>query len=170
MMKNNPIRVRVRCKELMIDYLFVLLYLALLFIVNMIFYLLVLGGMPKFTILQSQMIATFESVIPIVIIFSLLDYRRPFGSYGKRKAGLEVHYKIHSFSRSLVRNCIKFLPWQLAHIGVIDGIYTDFTSWISMILPSAGILLAIIMLCMGVFRKDKRHLGDMITGTQVCQQ
>ncbi len=167
MKENNPIRIQVRCKELIIDYLVILIYLALLLGINLIFYLLVLGGIPQLMIIQSQMIATFESVIPIVIIFSILDYRRPFGTYGKRKTGLQVYYKTHSFLRSLIRNCIKFLPWQLAHIGVIYGIYTNFTSWISIVFSSTAILLAIIMLCMGFFRKDKRHLGDMIAKTQV---
>ena len=167
MKENNPIKFQVRCKELIIDYLVILIYLALLLIVNLIFYFLVFGRIPEFTSIQSQVIATFESVIPIVIIFSVLDYRRTFGTFGKRKTGLEVQYKTRSFFSSLVRNCIKFLPWQLAHMGVIDGIYTNFTSWTSMVFSNAGILLAIIMLCMGLFRRDKRHLGDIIAKTQV---
>ncbi len=167
MNENDSIKISVRVKELLIDYIVILIYLAILLIVNLIFYFLVLGGIPEFTGIQSQLIAAFESVIPIVVIFSILDYRKPFGTYGKRKAGLMVHYKTPSFLRSLVRNCIKFLPWQLAHIGVIDGIYTEFTSWASMVFSGAGILLAIIMLYMGLFRKDNRHLGDMIAGTQV---
>lgn len=170
MKDNNPIRIRTRCKELLIDYIFILIYLVALFIVNFLIYMFVLGGVPEYTRIQLQLIATIESVIPIVIIFSLLDYRRPFGSYGKRKAGLEVHYKKRSFLISLLRNGIKFLPWQLAHIGVIDGIYTDFTSWVSIIFIYAGLILGIIILCMGFFRKDKRHLGDMIAQTQVVQR
>jgi uncharacterized RDD family membrane protein YckC len=167
MNENNPVKISVRLKELFIDYIMILIYLVFLLIVNLAFFLLVLGGIPEFTGIQSQLIATFGSVIPIVIIFSVLDYRKPFGTYGKRRTGLKVYYKTPSFLRSLVRNCIKFLPWQLAHIGVIDGIYTEFTSWISIGFSNAGILLAIIMLFMGLFRKDKRHLGDMIAGTQV---
>lgn len=165
--ENNPIRVQARIKELAIDYGVIMFYLVLLLLANLVFYFLVLDGIPEFTIVQSQLIATFESVVPIVLIFSLLDYKKPFGTYGKRRAGLKVQYKTPSFFRSLVRNSIKFLPWQLAHIGVIDGIYSEFTTWSSIVFTNAGILLAVILLVMGFFRKDKRHLGDLIAGTQV---
>lgn len=151
----------------MIDYIVILFYLILLLIANLTFYLLVLGRVPELTVFQGQLIATFESVLPIVLIFSLLDYKKPYGTYGKRKFKLKVKYKTPSFYRSLVRNGIKFLPWQLAHIGIIDGIYTEFTTWPSIVFTNLGILLAIILLGMGLFRKDKRHLGDLLAGTQV---
>lgn len=167
MRENNPIQVQVRIKELAIDYGVILLYLIFLLMANLVFYFLVLDGIPEFTIVQSQLIATFEAVVPIVLIFSLLDYKKPYGTYGKRKSGLKVQYKTPSFFRSLVRNSIKFLPWHLAHNGVINGIYSEFTNWSSIVFTNTGILLAILLLTMGFFRKDKRHLGDLIAGTQV---
>ncbi|GHU45137.1 RDD family protein [Clostridia bacterium] len=167
MNENNPIKVSKRLKEILIDYIVILLYLALLFAISLALFFLVVKGIPRFTYIQTQFIAIFVSVIPIVLIFSVLDFCKPFGTFGKRKAGLMVHYKTPSFLRSLIRNCAKFLPWQLAHIGVIHGAYAESTSWISVVFSLAGMLLAVIMLCMGLFRKDKRHLGDIIAGTQV---
>ncbi|MBM6614565.1 RDD family protein [Desemzia sp. RIT804] len=169
MKEKNPIRIRIRLKELFIDYLFIMVYLTFLFIANLLFYLVILGGIPKFTIFQSQMIATFETVLPVMFIFSILDYKKPFGTFGKRKAGLKVLYKTPSFTRSLIRNVVKFLPWQIAHIGIIDGVYTDFSSWTSIFFSNFGMLLALIMLAMGLFRKDKRHIGDLLAGTQIVQ-
>ena len=67
--ENNPIRVQVRIKELAIDYGVILLYLVFLLMANLVFYFLVLDGIPEFTIVQAQLIATFESVVPIVLIF-----------------------------------------------------------------------------------------------------
>lgn len=64
--------------------------------------------------LQSQVMALFTSVIPIIMIFSYMDYSKD-GSIGKRKAGLKLVYKHKSFKSSLIRNIIKFLPWQLGH-------------------------------------------------------
>ncbi|GHV06654.1 RDD family protein [Clostridia bacterium] len=163
----NPIKISTRLKEILIDYIVILMYLILLLIISLASFFLILKGMPQFTYIQTQLIAIFASVIPVILIFSVLDFRKPFGTFGKRKTGLIVRYKTPSFLRSLIRNCVKFLPWQLAHIGVIDGFYAENDSWIAMIFSSAGILLAIIMLYMGLFRKDKRHLGDIIAGTQV---
>lgn len=57
--ENNPIRVQVRIKELAIDYGVILLYLVFLLMANLVFYFLVLDGIPEFTIVQSQLIATF---------------------------------------------------------------------------------------------------------------
>ncbi|MEG0268460.1 MAG: hypothetical protein RR649_06825 [Carnobacterium sp.] len=44
MKENNQIRMYVRIKELMIDYIVILLYLILLLIANLAFYFLMLGG------------------------------------------------------------------------------------------------------------------------------
>lgn len=167
MNENNPIKVSKRLREILIDYIVILVYLGSLLIISLSSFFLVEKRIPPFTYIQAQLIALFVSVIPIVLLFSVLDFSRSRGTLGKRKTGLIVHYKTPSFWRSLARNCIKFLPWQLAHIGVINGIYMEDTSWIAVIFSSAGMLLAVIMLCTGLFKKDKRHLGDMIAGTQV---
>lgn len=164
MLNINNIPWKQRILELFVDYICILIYLLLLFSVNMGIYLGILGQVPSFGELQAHLIAIFASVLPIIIIFSVLDYRK--GSIGKRKAKLRVHYKNKSFKASLLRNTIKFLPWQLAHIGVIHGMYSDF-DLVSIIFASAGMGLSLAMLIMGLARNDKRHLGDLLAGTQV---
>ena len=67
---------------------------------------------------------------------------------------------------SLLRNTIKFFPWQIGHMGTIHGFYSEFDS-LSIILSFLATLLAVALLVMMVFRKDKRHLGDLIAHTQV---
>lgn len=159
------IPIRIRLKELLIDYLVILAYLLLLLIVNLGIFFIVLNRVPEYTEMQTQLIATFTSVIPIILIFSYLDYFKN-GSIGKKVSGLKLVYKRHKFSASLTRNIIKFLPWQLGHIGVIHGMYSDF-SITSIIIMNSGTLLGLILLIMRLFRKDKRHLGDLIAGTKV---
>ncbi len=53
-------------------------------------------------------------------------------SIGKQKAELKLYYTNKTFGSSLVRNVIKFLPWQLGHMGAIRGIYTNFDTNASM--------------------------------------
>ena len=161
----NPIPNRLRLKELLIDYLVILAYLLLLLLVNLAVIYFVLNRVPEYTELQSQLIATFTSVIPVVLIFSYLDYVK-HGSIGKKVVGLKLIYKRRKFRFSLLRNIIKFLPWQLGHIGVIHGMYTDF-SITALVIINIGTLLGLILVVMGLFRKDKRHLGDLIAGTKV---
>lgn len=165
-MINIPIKNRLI--ELLVDYLIIIVYLVLLLIVNLGIILFIFKGMPKYTEMQAQLIATFTSVIPIILIFSYLDYFKN-GSIGKRVSGLKLTYTNQSFSSSLLRNIIKFLPWQLGHVGVIHGIYSDFDMTAIMI-ASSGTFLGLVLLFMGLFRKDKRHLGDLIAGTKIVLQ
>lgn len=54
-------------------------------------------------------------------------------------------------------------------MGVIHGIYSDFDMTAIMI-ANSGTFLGLVLLFMGLFRKDKRHLGDLIAGTKVVLQ
>ena len=161
----NPISFRKRMIELLFDYLFILAYLALLFLDSMLFYIIFFNGIPEFTEIQSQCLVFFTSVLPITLLFTFLDYTKN-GSFGKSKAGLQLVYKKKTVRASLLRNAIKFLPWQIGHMGTIHGFYSEF-DFLSIILSFLATLLAVALLAMMVFRKDKRHLGDLIAHTQV---
>lgn len=161
----NPISVKKRMMEFLFDYLFILAYLVFLFLGSMLIYIIFFNGVPKFTEIQSQWLVFFTSVLPITLLFTFLDYAKN-GSFGKVKAGLELVYQKKTVQASLIRNIIKFLPWQLGHMGTIHGFYSDFDV-LSIILSISATILAVLLLAMTIFRKDKRHLGDLLAYTQV---
>lgn len=163
--KNNIIPIKNRMKELFFDYLFILVYLVLLFGIAMSVYLFLFKRIPETNELQAQLITTFTSVIPIILIFSYLDYSKD-GSLGKRKAGLKLFYKEKSIKSALIRNCVKFLPWQLGHMSTIHGVYTNF-DFLSIVLSIFSMIFGLLLLLMAFFRQDKRHLGDFLANTQV---
>lgn len=165
MLAINPISFKKRMIELLFDYLFILAYLVFLFIVSMLIYIIFFNGIPEFTEIQSQWLVFFTSVLPITLLFTFLDYTKN-GSFGKAKAGLQLVYKKKTVQASLLRNTIKFLPWQIGHMGTIHGFYSDF-DFLSIILSNSATLLAVLLLAMTLFRKDKRHLGDLLAHTQV---
>ena len=165
MLAINPISVKKRMIEFLFDYLFILAYLVLLFIVSMLIYIIFFNGVPKFTEIQSQWLVFLTSILPITLLFTFFDYKND-GSFGKVKAGLELVYQKKTVQTSLIRNVIKFLPWQLGHMGTIHGFYSDFDMF-SIILSISATLLAVSLLAMTMFRKDKRHLGDLLAHTQV---
>ena len=165
MLAINPISFKKRMIELLFDYLFILAYLALLFLGSMLFYTIFFNGIPEYTEIQSQCLVFFTSVLPVTLLFTFLDYTKN-GSFGKEKAGLQLVYKKKTVQASLLRNTIKFLPWQIGHMGTIHGFYSEF-DFLSIILSCLATLLAVVLLAMMVFRKDKRHLGDLIAHTQV---
>ena len=162
--EENNIAIVDRIKELVIDWLVICIYLIMLAIISVSFYMIVFKGIPKTTELQSQLITTITSVIPIIIIFSILDFRR--GSIGKQKVGLKLYFKERKFRYSIIRNIVKFMPWQIGHMATIHGIYTEFDT-ISIVLQIISLTLLVTMFLMGILRKDKRHLGDILAGTQV---
>lgn len=162
--KNNKIAFSTRVKELFIDWLVISAYLVGLFIVSIIFYKWILKGIPAYTHLQSQIIVFVLSVLPIILIFTYLDNNG--GSIGKRKMGLKLAYKNKNYSSSFVRNIIKFLPWQLGHMGTIRGMYTGFDT-ISVVLDGLSVGFMLFLFLMGTIRNDRRHLGDFFAGTQV---
>ena len=161
----NPISVKKRMTELLFDYLLIITYLGILFLCAITFYYLVFNGVPMQTEFQAQTLTFFISVLPIMLYFTFSDYTKN-GSFGKAKAGLQLVYKKKNVQASLLRNSIKFLPWQIGHMGTIHGFYSEF-DFLSIILSFLATLLAVALLAMMVFRKDKRHLGDLIAHTQV---
>ncbi len=163
MLIENNITLKQRLKELFIDYICILIYLVILLTIAMGIYSVVLKHIPGFNELQTQLLAIFTSVVPVILIFSFLDYTK--GSIGKQKAGLRLYYTNKSFWSSLLRNIVKFLPWQLGHIATIHGIYTNFDI-LAIIFAICSMLMALLLLIMGLLRRDKRHLGDLIAGTQ----
>ena len=165
MLAINPISFKKRMMEFLFDYLFILAYLLILFLGSMLIYIIFFNGIPEFTEIQSQWLVFLTSILPITLLFTYLDYAKN-GSFGKVKAGLELVYQKKTVQASLIRNTIKFLPWQLGHMGTIHGFYSNFDG-LSIILSILATLLAISLLAMTLFRKDKRHLGDLLSCTQV---
>ena len=165
MLAINPISFKKRMTEFLFDYLFILAYLVFLFLGSMLIYIIFFNGVPEFTEVQSQWLVFFTSVLPIMLLFTFLDYAKN-GSLGKVKAGFELVYQKKTVQASLIRNVIKFLPWQLGHMGTIHGFYSDF-DMLSISLSISATSLAVSLLAMTVFRKDKRHLGDLLAHTQV---
>lgn len=165
MLQDNPIPIKRRLKACLIDYLVIVAYLVVLLGVTMAVYLLLFGSVPKMGELQAQLIACFSSVIPITLVFSYFDYVKG-GTPGKQKAHLYVVFEHKRFAASLTRNCFKFLPWQLGHMSTIRGVYTDF-DLPSILMSAASLTLGLLLLFMALFRRDKRHWGDLIAHTQV---
>ena len=165
MLAINPISFKKRMTEFLFDYLFILAYLVFLFLGSMLIYIIFFNGIPEITEIQSQWLVIFTSVLPIILLFTYLDYKNN-GSFGKAKAGLELVYQKKTVQASLIRNVIKFLPWQLGHMGTIHGFYSNFDG-LSIILSISATLLAVLLLAMTIFRKDKRHLGDLLARTQI---
>lgn len=166
---NEPADRLLRIKSLILDWLFISGYLFVLFICILVFYFLVFNGIPEFTSIQSQFIATLTSVIPVILIFSSMEGREPFASWGKRKHNLKVIYTDNPMTRSMIRNVLKFLPWQFGHMSTINGIYNGFESSFSIVFFSLSVFISLLYILMAFMRQDRRHVADLLVGSRVVE-
>lgn len=166
LLKENPLSKIQRVTELLVDWLMICLYLIVLFLVVSMFNFFTYGTVfPYYSESTSQMIATFTTTVPITLIFAWMEYRWG-GSMGKIYAEQIVYFEKRTFLRSVCRNLIKFTPWQLGHMAVIRFMYHE-PDTIAIILFILSIGLMVLFFVMGLWRKDKRHLADLLVGTQV---
>ena len=110
----------------------------------------------------------------MILYFTLQENSRSQASLGKRVLKLKVTDQALSpatLGQLLVRNLLKFLPWEIAHFGVHQVIYYNRQSaespariWIALILAQ---VLALIYL-VGIFlSRDHRALYELCSGTRV---
>ncbi len=159
-----------RLLALFIDYLFLLLGLAVLALFFTGFYALVLGGVPEFTMLQTQLLTTFTTVLPAIVIFAWFESRPPFASPGKRLRKLCVRYRGQPWPAALIRNTVKFLPWQLGHMATIYALYVGYEAALTLVFNVASMGLALLLVIQVFATKSGRHLGDLLAGAVVVQR
>lgn len=163
-------KVLLRFKALLYDYIIILFYLLILLGVSIGLYFLIFGTIPEFNHLESQLIAFLTTVLPITIFFTITESKYPYASYGKRKAGLVIKYQSNPITGSIIRNILKFLPWQIAHYAVIKGLYQGFNIPLVIVTYIISISLPIIYIIMVIFNKDGRHLPDIISRSIVIKK
>lgn len=156
-----------RLLALVIDWLLICGYLIAMALLAFLLYLIFWDRVPDFTAMQTQVIAALTSVVPVVIWFTLKESRIPYATTGKIQMELTVKYRGDALKSALIRNVIKFLPWQIAHMGVIQGFYSNFDSGFGMLMVLVGIFLALTYIMQVVVTPSHRHFPDIIAGARV---
>ena len=158
-----------RLLALAIDWLLICGYLIVLALAAFLTYLALWDRVPAFSHLQTQLIAALTSVVPVILWFTHKESRIPFATTGKIQMELTVKYRGDALRSALVRNILKFLPWQLAHMGVIYGSFTDFESSVAMLTVLVSIFLALTYAMQVVITPSHRHFPDIVSGAQVVR-
>lgn len=158
-----------RLKALFIDWLYICGYLIVLALVMFALYLFIFQGIPEFTAIQSQLVAAFTTVIPVIAVFTWMEAQTTFATRGKREFGLRLNYRGNPWRSALIRNILKFLPWQLAHMSVIDGMYNGWESPLTMVIYLMSIFLALTYVMQVVVTPSHRHLPDLVAGARVIR-
>ena len=114
--------------------------------------------------------------LPVILYFTLSETSRYNGSAGKRKMKLKVttvNFRRAGFWQLLVRNCIKFLPWELAHFCIYQLYYfrmikIEPPGWVltGLVLTQG---LAILYFIFILVNKDNRSIYELLSDTRVIR-
>ncbi len=127
--------------------------------------------------MRAQLVILAALLAPIILVSSVFDSKWGMGTPGKRALHLRVGLagvagvQPLPFPRALLRNVLKYLPWELAHTALwrIEG-WPDQVLEISgpplLLLVGMWVLLAADVLC-GWMRSDRRSLHDLLSGASV---
>lgn len=165
----DPAKISERIKALFIDYLIILGYAIALLVINISIHFIVFGGLREGAHINSHILSFITLILPVFIYFFITESRGRYASVGKRLAKIHVVYKKNDGFSCFIRNGLKLLPWQLAHMGVIEGAYNNFDSLFVMAVLVLSIILPIGYIIMFLFRKDHRHLPDLLAGSIVVR-
>ena len=75
----------------------------------------------------SQGVGFMTMTLPVTLYFSFLESSKFRASLGKRVVGLRVattHGNQLGLGRSLVRNVLKFVPWELGHLAAQQAFFS----------------------------------------------
>jgi uncharacterized RDD family membrane protein YckC len=120
-------------------------------------------------VLTANLVAFALSVFPVWLYLSVSESMACHATWGKRRMRVRVARRDGwppDRRRIVVRNVVKLLPWQLAHIGVIPLLIGGAASltWVPIVGAYAlvGVSIALVLL-----RRDRAALHDLLAGTRV---
>jgi uncharacterized RDD family membrane protein YckC len=158
-----------RILAFVIDLVVIVLYALVLFAIMMILSqtgIVTLGTVHPLT---GQLIGFCTLTLPVILYFIVFEAGQRHATLGKRILKIEVTGDEITAGQIILRNIIKFLPWEFAHAGVlwINYIKTPETPlwlWVLLIAPQ---IVVIVYVMSAVATKGSRSLYDMISGTRV---
>lgn len=160
---------KARLMALAIDYLIIIGYAFILFGVSSFIYFAVSDGIPDFSELGMNLVS-LSLMLPVLLFHIIMEAGIKHATPGKRKMKIQVASIKPGpvrLRQVVIRNIIKFLPWQLAHMVIFHALTLRWeltTIWIIVLI----IINILPFLCAGfLFRKDRRGLHDFMAGTSV---
>ncbi|MEV0613490.1 RDD family protein [Nonomuraea sp. NPDC050404] len=137
--------------------------------------LYLLGLRPLYGLIDAPLVVadlaiTGVSVLPVWIYLVVTEAGTARATWGKRRAGLVVTAVGGGRPgpvRIMVRNAVKLLPWQLAHIAVLR-LWTgqgDSVVVVPALVLCYGLVGATVALML--LRGDRAALHDLVAGTRV---
>ena len=165
-----------RIKAFAIDYLIILLYIGLLLATTLLVSRVFSVNIEKPGPVSGQLIGFFTLTLPVILYFTISENSKKAGTIGKRTFHLQVvsnNFTKVRFGQLLIRNSVKFLPWEMAHFFVFRLFYfarnnAQTPDWVlAGLIASQGI--ALLYLIYLIVNKNNRSLYELLSQTRVIQ-
>ncbi len=119
--------------------------------------------------ITGQLVGFFSLTLPVVVYCISMEAGSRHGTVGKRILKINVAGTPLTKRAIVLRNIIKFLPWECAHAGVqwvrfLNTTDTPVWIWVLLILPQVLMLFYFITI---VATKGSRSVYDWIAGTYI---
>ena len=145
------------------------MYAILLFAVTSLFLDVRQAGLNPYF---GQLIGFLTLTLPVITYSYLTEKGNWKATIGKRVLNLIVLTPENKANKSiLIRNLLKYLPWELAHTGVHWIIYfesvgreTPIWTWIILIVPQVLVFVYFISI---ILSKGQSSVYDRISGTKL---
>jgi uncharacterized RDD family membrane protein YckC len=152
-----------------IDWVVILLYAVLLFSAMMFLTSLGIIKLGEMHPAKGQFIGFLTLTFPVILYGILFEAGKRHATPGKRVMKIEVTGTPLTTREIVLRNIIKFLPWEFGHAGIlwINYIKSPETPlWIWLLLIGPQVMVVVYSMSI-VATKGSRSLHDMIAGTRV---
>ncbi|WP_147535245.1 RDD family protein [Bacillus marasmi] len=163
----------IRLKAFLYDYLLILGYIVLLIILS-VFLIPAIQELFTGSLLVAQLAGFALLTLPVLLYFAICDSSLVGQSFGKRKMGISVIDDTGSnptLVRSIFRNALKFLPWELSHYLVYRLVHLG-DQFIPLTYTLLGVIIYGLMftyILTAIFTKRKQSIYDMIVKTEVVK-
>lgn len=156
------------------DYVFIVLYSAALF--GVVYALRAIFGIDLQLSLTGSVLFDFVVLtLPVIAYFILTESGGKQGSLGKQIIKIKVYgtNTVQAPLKSVItRNLLKFLPWEMAHIGVRwlkytsdKGAMPETGIWMLLLIPQLLLLVYFFSIMLG---NGRQSVYDKAAGTQVA--
>lgn len=122
---------------------------------------------------RAQLTGFLLITLPVTLYFAFGESSIRQATWGKQRLRLKVTDQYRNripFWRSLARTGLKFVPWELAHTLIWQIAFTpnQFSSLIAAGFATVYVLIGANLASLA-FRKDRRTLYDLLSGTYVIR-
>lgn len=155
-----------RIVSFFIDYIIILLYGGLLFGIT------IWIGITDLNPVEGQIVGFLTLTLPVFLYFYLSEKNSKKASVGKSIMKIRVDVETNTKKYSILkRNLLKFIPWEIAHIGVHWSVHYAETNtptptwvWFLLIFPQIVVLAYLFSIA---YYKGKSSIYDKLANTIV---